>query len=174
MISQYSEDRLCAYHILMKSKSKQFREKVQNAGVNAKFESKIGAAILAKYGWKEGDSLGKQGEGIVKPVSLSAVKNNKGLGSKDADPWHNWWDDMYNDLAKKSVKVKSVKPKLSKVKKKDKEKSKTKKSLIEICKDRVAANGDDTTVRSSLRNEHSESELSSDYPTDEEHSTEKK
>ncbi|GFE54145.1 G-patch domain-containing protein [Babesia ovis] len=99
----------------MKSTSKKFREKVQNSGVNTKFESKIGASILAKYGWKEGDGLGKQGEGIVKPVTLNAVKNNKGLGAKEADPWHNWWDDMYNDLAKKSVKVKSVKTKKAKL-----------------------------------------------------------
>ncbi|ORM39404.1 uncharacterized protein BXIN_3035 [Babesia sp. Xinjiang] len=93
----------------MKSVSKAFREKVRSAGSGnaGKVKSKFGAAILAKYGWKEGDGLGKQGDGIVDPVSLKAVKQSKGLGSKEDDPWHNWWDDMYNQLAKKSVKVKS-------------------------------------------------------------------
>ncbi|GIX62894.1 G-patch domain-containing protein [Babesia caballi] len=85
-------------------------------GTGVKFTSKFGAAILAKYGWKEGDGLGRQQNGILDPVRLKAVKENSGLGQKEHDQWHNWWDDMYNEVARKAVKVKSASPKKCKPK----------------------------------------------------------
>ncbi|EKX73884.1 conserved hypothetical protein [Theileria equi strain WA] len=85
--------------------SKKFTEKLLQSGPNVskKFHSSFGASILAKYGWKEGQGLGKDENGIVDPVSLKKVTGNPGLGTenKKDDEWSNWWDDMYNKLAAK-------------------------------------------------------------------------
>ncbi|CDR94417.1 G patch domain-containing protein, putative [Babesia bigemina] len=90
--------------------SKAFRESVRNSisSVGSAVKSKFGAAILSKYGWKEGEGLGKNRDGIVDPVKLRAAKHNEGLGRKDSDQWHNWWDELYNEMASKSTKVTSV------------------------------------------------------------------
>ncbi|KAK1936362.1 putative PIN2-INTERACTING PROTEIN X1 domain containing protein [Babesia divergens] len=90
--------------------SKAFKKKLQASAPTggAKVKSKFGSAILAKFGWKEGDGLGKNQDGIVDPVTLKATDQNKGLGKKEADPWHNWWDEMYNEVANKSSKITGV------------------------------------------------------------------
>ncbi|GBE60417.1 G-patch domain-containing protein [Babesia ovata] len=100
--------------------SKAFRESVRNSipNNNSAIKSKFGAAILAKYGWKEGEGLGKNRDGIVDPVKLKAAKNNEGLGKKDSDQWHNWWDDLYNEMASKSTKVTSASSKITETERK--------------------------------------------------------
>lgn len=56
--------------------------------------------ILQKYGWKEGDGLGKNADGIVKPIKASFKFNSSGLGSDQAkDLTNNWWDRVFNEAA---------------------------------------------------------------------------
>ncbi|KAJ2892659.1 hypothetical protein IWW38_003133 [Coemansia aciculifera] len=51
---------------------------------------------LAKYGWKKGDGLGKDGAGIKRAITVSRRADNRGIGS-DANQWNsNWWDHLYN------------------------------------------------------------------------------
>ncbi|KAJ2460798.1 hypothetical protein GGF42_000616 [Coemansia sp. RSA 2424] len=51
---------------------------------------------LAKYGWKKGDGLGKDGDGIKRAITVSRRADNRGIGS-DANQWNsNWWDNLYN------------------------------------------------------------------------------
>ncbi|KAJ2812272.1 hypothetical protein H4S07_001511, partial [Coemansia furcata] len=51
---------------------------------------------LAKYGWKKGDGLGKDGDGIKRALTVSRRSDNRGIGS-DANQWNsNWWDHLYN------------------------------------------------------------------------------
>ncbi|XP_035794941.1 G patch domain-containing protein 4-like [Anopheles albimanus] len=56
--------------------------------------------ILQKYGWKEGDGLGKNTDGIVAPIKASLKFNTAGLGQDPAkDLTNNWWERVYNDAA---------------------------------------------------------------------------
>uniref|UniRef100_U5EPR8 G patch domain-containing protein 4 n=1 Tax=Corethrella appendiculata TaxID=1370023 RepID=U5EPR8_9DIPT len=57
--------------------------------------------LLEKYGWKEGESLGKTPTGgITKPVKASLKFNNFGLGHDSSkDIKNNWWDRVFNEAA---------------------------------------------------------------------------
>ncbi|KAJ2666698.1 hypothetical protein IW148_000688 [Coemansia sp. RSA 1199] len=51
---------------------------------------------LAKYGWKQGEGLGKSRDGIKRAITVSRRTDNRGVGS-DANQWtSNWWDHLYN------------------------------------------------------------------------------
>ncbi|KAJ2450541.1 hypothetical protein EV183_004217 [Coemansia sp. RSA 2336] len=51
---------------------------------------------LAKYGWKQGEGLGKQRDGIKRAITVSRRTDNRGIGS-DSNQWNsNWWDHLYN------------------------------------------------------------------------------
>ncbi len=59
---------------------------------------------LEKFGWKEGEGLGKKKDGRTKALVTSVKNNTKGviqcliqLGCND---YEEWWDTMYNDQAK--------------------------------------------------------------------------
>ncbi|KAF5153447.1 G-patch domain protein [Theileria parva strain Muguga] len=91
-----------------------------------KYESTFGASILSKFGWKEGQGLGKSEDGIKKPVSIKKVEGTSGLGSSKSDEWHNWWDDMYNELASKIQVKKTTEKSTKKTRKKIKKKDNTK------------------------------------------------
>ncbi|XP_058059426.1 G patch domain-containing protein 4 [Anopheles bellator] len=56
--------------------------------------------VLQKYGWKEGDALGKNTNGITAPIKASLKFNNAGFGANPAqDLTNNWWERVYNDAA---------------------------------------------------------------------------
>jgi len=42
-------------------------------GCSAITEENVGHKMLAKMGWKEGDSLGKSNAGILEPVSITVT-----------------------------------------------------------------------------------------------------
>ncbi|KAJ1969106.1 hypothetical protein IWQ62_000836 [Dispira parvispora] len=63
--------------------------------------SDFGQAVLAKYGWKHGQGLGKNEAGITKAIRVSQKNDTKGIGVGGAsDHSVAWWDNLYN----KSVK----------------------------------------------------------------------
>ncbi|KAJ1649808.1 hypothetical protein IWQ61_009216 [Dispira simplex] len=63
--------------------------------------SDFGQAVLAKYGWKQGQGLGKKEGGITKAIRVSQKSDTKGLGAGGAsDHSVAWWNNLYN----KSVK----------------------------------------------------------------------
>ncbi|XP_017492081.1 PREDICTED: G patch domain-containing protein 4 [Rhagoletis zephyria] len=66
--------------------------------------------ILNKYGWKEGEGLGKHSDGIVKPLKASMKFDHAGLGSDQAasDFNNHWWERVFNEAAT-NVEVKSDK-----------------------------------------------------------------
>ncbi|KAJ6640817.1 G patch domain-containing protein 4 [Pseudolycoriella hygida] len=57
-------------------------------------------SILEKYGWNEGEGIGKNSDGIVKPIKASLKFNTAGLGHNRADEFNNhWWEKAFNDAA---------------------------------------------------------------------------
>lgn len=56
--------------------------------------------ILHKYGWREGDGLGKNSDGIVKPIKANFKFNNTGLGTDQAkDHTNRWWERVFDEAA---------------------------------------------------------------------------
>lgn len=56
--------------------------------------------ILGKYGWKEGDGLGKSNTGIVVPLKASLKFDNAGLGVDRAKEFNDhWWERCFNEAA---------------------------------------------------------------------------
>ncbi|XP_037955254.1 G patch domain-containing protein 4 [Teleopsis dalmanni] len=64
--------------------------------------------ILNKYGWKEGEGLGKNNDGIAKPLKASLKFDNTGLGSDQAasDFNNHWWNRIYNE-ATQNIEIKN-------------------------------------------------------------------
>lgn len=64
--------------------------------------------ILGKYGWKDGDGLGKNNTGIAKPLRATLKFDNAGFGTNAAttDFNNHWWERVFNDAAK-NVDVKN-------------------------------------------------------------------
>ncbi|KAJ3274966.1 G patch domain-containing protein 4 [Terramyces sp. JEL0728] len=59
---------------------------------------------LKKYGWKKGQGLGKNGEGISKAISVGVKNDTDGLGAK-SDEWSfQWWDHIFNK-ASSTIKI---------------------------------------------------------------------
>ncbi|EDW59024.1 G patch domain-containing protein 4 [Drosophila virilis] len=56
--------------------------------------------ILGKYGWKEGDGLGKHNNGIAAPLKASLKFDNAGLGVDRATEFNDhWWERCFNEAA---------------------------------------------------------------------------
>ncbi|EDV90804.1 G patch domain-containing protein 4 [Drosophila grimshawi] len=56
--------------------------------------------ILGKYGWKEGDGLGKSNTGIAVPLKASLKFDNAGLGVDRAKEFNDhWWERCFNEAA---------------------------------------------------------------------------
>ncbi|CAH0551479.1 unnamed protein product [Brassicogethes aeneus] len=59
-------------------------EKTQTASVNESISSENkGFKLLSKMGWKEGESLGKDNEGIKEPVQVISNQGTAGIGSEE-------------------------------------------------------------------------------------------
>ncbi|KAI7832078.1 hypothetical protein BX661DRAFT_179756 [Kickxella alabastrina] len=59
---------------------------------------------LAKYGWKQGEGLGKDKAGITRAITVSRRTDNKGIGSESNQWNNNWWDNVYNKAASETNK----------------------------------------------------------------------
>ncbi|KAH8382575.1 hypothetical protein KR009_004158 [Drosophila setifemur] len=56
--------------------------------------------ILCKYGWKEGDGLGKNNNGIAVPLKARLKFDNTGLGVDRAQEFNDhWWERCFNEAA---------------------------------------------------------------------------
>ncbi|KAH8318684.1 hypothetical protein KR074_001726 [Drosophila pseudoananassae] len=54
--------------------------------------------ILGKYGWKEGEGLGKHNDGIAAPLKASLKFDNAGLGVDRAQEFNDhWWERCFNE-----------------------------------------------------------------------------
>uniref|UniRef100_A0A0K8TLV7 G patch domain-containing protein 4 n=1 Tax=Tabanus bromius TaxID=304241 RepID=A0A0K8TLV7_TABBR len=61
----------------------------------------FGKNILEKYGWKEGDGLGKDSNGITKPLRPSYKFDKQGLGADPSEEFNNnWWERTFNEASK--------------------------------------------------------------------------
>lgn len=58
-------------------------------------EDSFAARILKKHGWISGQGLGKNNNGIIKPLYTTTQKTQEGIGFSPND-YHSWWDDLYN------------------------------------------------------------------------------
>ncbi|KAI8130567.1 hypothetical protein FF38_11807 [Lucilia cuprina] len=57
--------------------------------------------ILLNYGWKDGDGLGKNKDGIAKPLRATLKFDNAGFGADQAaaDFNNHWWERVFNEAA---------------------------------------------------------------------------
>ncbi len=65
-------------------------------------ESSFAERQLKKYGWSEGEGVGKSNQGIAEPIKASFKFNNQGFGYDRAEEFtSNWWEHLFNHTAKK-------------------------------------------------------------------------
>ncbi|KNE70826.1 hypothetical protein AMAG_14940 [Allomyces macrogynus ATCC 38327] len=57
---------------------------------------RFGEEQLKRFGWKEGQGLGKKEQGITTHVRVSRKADNKGIGQGKTDFSFQWWDHLYN------------------------------------------------------------------------------
>ncbi|XP_057661428.1 angiogenic factor with G patch and FHA domains 1 isoform X1 [Diorhabda carinulata] len=61
-------------------------EKTQTASVNESINKENkGFKLLQKMGWKEGESLGKEGGGLLEPINPQSNQGTTGIGSKNIE-----------------------------------------------------------------------------------------
>ncbi|XP_014283356.1 G patch domain-containing protein 4 [Halyomorpha halys] len=60
----------------------------------------FGQKLLKKYGWSEGEGLGKNSDGIKEAIKPKRKTNNLGLGYKLGSEFKdNWWENVYDNAA---------------------------------------------------------------------------
>ena len=63
--------------------SMKYIEEMSRKGISyKKYNSEFGAKILGKFGWKEGEGLGKTKNGITEAIQIKRREENMGLGKK--------------------------------------------------------------------------------------------
>ncbi len=83
--------------------SMKYIEEMSRKGISyKKFNSAFGAKILEKFGWKEGEGLGKSKNGITEAIQIKRREENMGLGkTKKEIMWNDkWWEQSYNNILK--------------------------------------------------------------------------
>ena len=83
--------------------SMKYIEEMSRKGISyKKFNSAFGAKILEKFGWKEGEGLGKSKNGITEAIQIKRREENMGLGkTKKEVMWNDkWWEQSYNNILK--------------------------------------------------------------------------
>ena len=78
-------------------------EEMSRKGISyKKYNSEFGAKILGKFGWKEGEGLGKTKNGITEAIQIKRREENIGLGkTKKQVLWNDkWWENSYNNILK--------------------------------------------------------------------------
>ena len=110
--------------IILATMSMKYIEEMSRKGISyKKFNSAFGAKILEKFGWKEGEGLGKAKNGITEAIQIKRREENMGLGkTKKEQIWNDkWWEQSYNNI------LKEIKPKQDEKKEKYNLRKKSKK-----------------------------------------------
>jgi hypothetical protein len=87
--------------------AKKYQERLaMSSGLSSSktFESDFGKRVLMKYGWEEGQGLGRLGNGRTECVQGQRREEKKGLGAEkrsSEDQWDNWWADCFNNVAQR-------------------------------------------------------------------------
>ncbi|CEP16885.1 hypothetical protein [Parasitella parasitica] len=68
-----------------------------------KWKGSFAQTQLEKFGWENGDGLGKNREGNVKHISVSIKNDKKGVGVGQGQWEFAWWDHLYNKSASSVV-----------------------------------------------------------------------
>ena len=84
--------------------SKKYYDKllVGSGQTNKAVESKFGEKLMAKMGWKKGDGLGRNMNGIIDCIQIKRRDENLGMGAENDTPankfkWNDsFWEDAYN------------------------------------------------------------------------------
>ena len=81
---------------------KYIEEKSRSGIIHKKFTSAFGKKILEKFGWKEGEGLGKNKSGITDVIQVKRREENKGLGKEEKkENWNDkWWENTYDKVLK--------------------------------------------------------------------------
>lgn len=65
------------------------------------FSSKFAEDQLKKFGWKEGDGLGRNNQGESLPVKVSFKFDTAGVGFNLSDQFtNNWWENLFDSTSK--------------------------------------------------------------------------
>ena len=78
-------------------------EEMSRKGISyKKYNSEFGAKILGKFGWKEGEGLGKAKNGITEAIQIKRREENMGLGKTQKKIVYNdkWWEHSYDNILK--------------------------------------------------------------------------
>ena len=60
---------------------------------------------MTKFGWKEGQGLGKNEQGVKEAIKVSLKNNKNGLGLDPSEQFvFHWWDHVFNKVAS-SIKI---------------------------------------------------------------------
>ena len=101
-------------------------EEMSRKGISyKKFNSTFGAKILEKFGWKEGEGLGKTKNGITEAIQIKRREENIGLGKTQKEvTWNDkWWEQSYNNILKNIKPVNNDKNEKNKERKKNEDKN---------------------------------------------------
>ena len=81
---------------------KYIEEKSRSGISHKKFTSAFGKKIREKFGWKEGEGLGKNKSGITDVIQVKRREENKGLGKEEKkENWNDkWWENTYDKVLK--------------------------------------------------------------------------
>ena len=90
--------------------SMKYIEEMSRKGISyKKYNSEFGAKILGKFGWKEGEGLGKTKNGITEAIQIKRREENMGLGKTQKKVVYNdkWWENSYDKILKEMKTVKN-------------------------------------------------------------------
>ncbi|ORE10345.1 hypothetical protein BCV72DRAFT_238869 [Rhizopus microsporus var. microsporus] len=68
-----------------------------------KWQGSFAQTQLEKFGWSQGDGLGKNKHGNTKHISVSVKNDKKGVGVNQGQWEFAWWDHLYNKSASSVV-----------------------------------------------------------------------
>ncbi|KAG2193766.1 uncharacterized protein EV154DRAFT_549996 [Mucor mucedo] len=71
-----------------------------------KWKGSFAQTQLEKFGWENGEGLGKNKEGNVKHINVSIKNDKKGVGVNGGNWEFAWWDHLYNKSASAVVVAK--------------------------------------------------------------------
>ena len=94
--------------------SMKYIEEMSRKGISyKKYSSEFGAKILGKFGWKEGEGLGKTKTGITEAIQIKRREENMGLGKKKKEVvWNDkWWEQSYDNILKGMKTVNNIEQK---------------------------------------------------------------